>query len=64
LATSAICSSQIAWLKAATPSCCARRAPLLGKVERALQSALQEWHAQTLPRLLDAGCPAGKAVGP
>jgi len=34
---------QIAWLKGRDAVLLRRHAPLLGKVERALQSALQEW---------------------
>jgi CHAD domain-containing protein len=51
---------QIAWLKGRDAVLLRRRAPLLGKVERALQSALQEWHAKTLPRLLDAAAQPAK----
>jgi CHAD domain-containing protein len=45
---------QIAWLEGRRDADLQRsRAALLAKAERALQSALREWHAQTLPRLLE-----------
>jgi CHAD domain-containing protein len=45
---------QIAWLEGRDADLQRSRAALLAKAERALQSALREWHAKTLPRLLQA----------
>jgi CHAD domain-containing protein len=44
---------QIAWLEGRDADLQRSRAALLAKAERALQSALREWHGKTLPRLLE-----------
>ena len=54
---------QIAWLEGRDRTLLRGRAALLGKAERALQSALREWHAKTLPRLLDAAARAPNPSG-
>jgi CHAD domain-containing protein len=43
---------QVAWFKGRDAALERRCARLLGKAERALQSAMREWHAKTLPQLL------------
>jgi CHAD domain-containing protein len=45
---------QIAWFKGRDAALCRSRAALLVKAKRALKSTLREWHAKTLPRLLEA----------
>jgi CHAD domain-containing protein len=45
---------QIAWFKGRDAALHRSRVALLHKAERALESTVREWHAKTLPRLLEA----------